>query len=186
MIITHWTGIKLFVLALVIIGLHTLCKIKCEIYMQSGVFSYCTHIIPISINGKYMCLPRRKYAPLNSQPSCQFLTSSNMIYAHTAKKKLITQLRYTEFHMQISKEFMKNKSMQLKDTCEEAGTSVMPVAINAWQAYPKNPCNRYWKTKKQKSIEVNRGEYSATHHRLGILYTKQWLLSKNTCWVCPG
>lgn len=64
---------------------------------------------------------------------------------------------------------MKNKSIQLRDTCEETGTSVMPVAINAWQAYPKKPCNRY---RKEKSREVSTGEDSTTHLRSSMLYAK--------------
>lgn len=95
MIITNWAGTnyRASTKILVIRKLHILCRIKCEIYMQSGMFSCCTHITPISINGKYMCVSRRKYTPLNSQTSCHFLTSSIMIYAHTAKI-VITQLIY--------------------------------------------------------------------------------------------
>lgn len=62
--------------------------------MQTGMFSCCTHITPINIDGKYMCLSKRKYIPLNSQTSCQFLTFFIMIDVHTAKI-VITHLRYT-------------------------------------------------------------------------------------------
>lgn len=94
MIITNWAGtnFRASTKILVIIGLHILCKIKCEIYMQSGMFSLCIHIIPISINRKYMCLSRRKYTPLNSQTSCQFLTSFITIYAHTMKTNNSAQI----------------------------------------------------------------------------------------------
>lgn len=50
---------------------------------------------------------------------------------------------------------MKNKSMQLKDTCEETGTPVMPVAINAWQTYPKISVTDTESKRASKSTQVN-------------------------------
>lgn len=97
MIITSWAGtnFRASTKVLVIIGLHILCKIKCEIYMQSGMFSWCIHIIPISINRKYMCLSKRKYTPLNSQTYVSFWHL--LLLSMLIQWKLIAQI-YSRSH----------------------------------------------------------------------------------------